>query len=121
MSTRETSLVRTITPPGPLVLLGLMGLGLAVAIGRSVSGLGAVSNLSDSYPWGLWISFDLLCGVALAAGAFVTASAVYILGNEEFRPILRPAILTGFLGYLMVVFALMVALGHPARLWYLLI
>ena len=59
--------------------------------------------------------------MALAAGAFVTASAVYILGNEDLRPILRPAILTGFLGYLMVVFALMVDLGHPERIWYLMI
>jgi hypothetical protein len=107
-----TSLVRTIISPGHVVLLGLMGLGLAVATGRYISGIGAISNLSDSYPWGLWISFDLLCGVALAAGAFVTASAVYILGNEDLRPVLRPAILTGFLGYLMVVFALLVDLGH---------
>jgi Ni/Fe-hydrogenase subunit HybB-like protein len=121
MTSRETSLVRTIISPAHLVLLGLMGLGLAVAIGRYIGGLGAVSNLSDSYPWGLWISFDLLCGVALAAGAFVTASAVYILGNEEFRPVLRPAILTGFLGYLMVVFALLVDLGHPERIWYMII
>jgi len=120
MTSRETSLVRTIISPGHLVLLGLMGLGLAVAIGRYVSGIGAVSNLSDSYPWGLWISFDLLCGVALAAGAFVTASAVYILGNEDLRPVLRPAILTGFLGYLMVVFALLVDLGHPERIWYMI-
>ncbi len=59
--------------------------------------------------------------MALAAGAFVTASAVYILGNEDIRPVLRPAILTGFLGYLMVVFALMVDLGHPERIWYLMI
>jgi Ni/Fe-hydrogenase subunit HybB-like protein len=97
-----------------------MGLGLAVAIGRYINGIGAISNLSDSYPWGLWISFDLLCGVALAAGAFTTAAAVYILGNEDLRPILRPAILTGFLGYLMVVFALLVDLGHPERIWYMI-
>jgi Ni/Fe-hydrogenase subunit HybB-like protein len=59
--------------------------------------------------------------VALAAGAFTTAAAVYILGNEDLRPILRPAILTGFLGYLMVVFALLVDLGHPERIWFLII
>jgi len=121
MSSKAIGLSRQIITPGHLVLLGLMGLGLATAIGRYIGGIGAISNLSDSYPWGLWISFDLLCGVALAAGAFVTASAVYILGNEEFRPILRPAILTGFLGYLMVVVALLVDLGHPERIWYLMI
>jgi Ni/Fe-hydrogenase subunit HybB-like protein len=121
MSSKAMSLSRKIVTPGHLVLLALMCLGLALAMTRYIAGIGTISNLSDSYPWGLWISFDLLCGVALAAGAFVTASAVYILGNEDMRPILRPAILTGFLGYLMVVFALLVDLGHPERIWFLMI
>jgi Ni/Fe-hydrogenase subunit HybB-like protein len=121
MSSRATSLSRQIITPGHIVLLGLMAIGFGAAMARYIGGLGAISNLSDAYPWGLWISFDLLCGVALAAGAFTTAAAVYILGNEDLRPILRPAILTGFLGYLMVVFALMVDLGHPERIWYMIV
>jgi len=106
---------------GVVVLGILIALGIVVALIRYVFGLGAISNLSDAYPWGLWISFDLLCGVALAAGAFITASTVYIFGLERFRPILRPAILTGFLGYLMVIVALLVDLGRPERIWHLLI
>jgi Ni/Fe-hydrogenase subunit HybB-like protein len=98
-----------------------MALGLAVAIVRYIAGIGAISSLNDAYGWGLWISFDLLCGVALASGAFVTATAVYIFGLERFRPIVRPAILTGFLGYLMVAVALLVDLGHPERIWYMII
>jgi Ni/Fe-hydrogenase subunit HybB-like protein len=86
-----------------------------------VSGLGTISNLNDNYGWGLWISFDLLCGVALASGAFITASIVYLFGGEQYRPLLRPAILTGFLGYLMVILALLVDLGRPERIWFLLI
>ncbi len=104
-----------------LVLFALIGLAFVVALVRYTMGIGAISNLSDAYPWGLWISFDLLCGVALAAGAFTTATAVYIFGLEDLRPILRPAILTGFLGYVMVIVALLVDLGRPERIWHLMI
>jgi Ni/Fe-hydrogenase subunit HybB-like protein len=107
--------------PAWVVLGGLIVLGLVVAMIRYASGLGTISNLNDDYGWGLWISFDLLCGVALASGAFITASIVYLFGGERYRPLLRPAILTGFLGYLMVILALLVDLGRPERIWYLII
>jgi Ni/Fe-hydrogenase subunit HybB-like protein len=124
MATRELTAPRPLSLASilvPVVLVGLMALAFSVAIVRYANGIGAISNLNDGYGWGLWISFDLLCGVALASGAFVTATAVYIFGFERFRPILRPAILTGFLGYLMVVVALMVDLGRPERIWYMII
>jgi Ni/Fe-hydrogenase subunit HybB-like protein len=108
-------------PIGAVLLSGLAVLAFVVAMMRYAGGLGAISNLNDNYAWGVWISIDLLCGVALAAGAFTTATAVHIIGQERYKPILRPAILTGFLGYLMVVLALLVDLGRPERIWYLLI
>jgi len=107
--------------PAWVVLGALIFLALVVAMIRYASGLGTISNLNDNYGWGLWISFDLLCGVALASGAFITASIVYLFGGEQYRPLLRPAILTGFLGYLMVILALLVDLGRPERIWFLLI
>jgi len=107
--------------PAWVVLGCLIVLGVVVAMIRYVSGLGAISNLNDNYGWGLWISFDLLCGVALASGAFTTASVVYLFGGERYRPLLRPAILTGFLGYVLVILALLVDLGRPERIWYLII
>ncbi|KPK47279.1 MAG: hypothetical protein AMJ77_03655 [Dehalococcoidia bacterium SM23_28_2] len=107
--------------PAAVVLGALMLLGFVVALIRYASGLGAISNLNDNYGWGLWISFDLLCGVALASGAFVTTSIVVLFGGERYRPLIRPAILTGFLGYLMVILALLVDLGRPERIWYLII
>lgn len=112
---------RRAIPIGPLVLGGLVVVAFVLAMIRYAGGLGSVSNLNDNYAWGLWISVDLLVGVALAAGAFTTATAVYIIGQEKYRPILRPAILTGFLGYLLVILALLVDLGRPERIWYLII
>jgi Ni/Fe-hydrogenase subunit HybB-like protein len=121
MMNTETTLRRPPISPAVVVLGALVVLGLVVAIIRYVNGLGAISNLNNNTAWGLWISFDLLCGVALASGAFITASIVYLFGGERFRPLLRPAILTGFLGYLIVILALMVDLGRPERIWHLLI
>jgi len=92
--------------------------GIIIGVIRFSEGLASVTNLSDEQPWGLWIGFDLLCGVALAAGGFMIASAVHIFGLKEYRPVLRPAILTGFLGYFFVVVALIFDLGQPWRLPY---
>ncbi len=108
-------------PIGTSILTILVILGLAVMIHRFINGLGAISNLSDGRPWGLWISFDLYCGVALAAGGFTLAGAVYILRLEKYRPVVRPAILTAFLGYTLVILALLVDLGQPWYIWHIII
>ena len=81
-------------------------------------GLGASTNLSDRFPWGIWIGFDILCGVGLAAGGFTIVAIVHIFNLEQFKPILRPTILTAFLGYVLVVVALMFDLGRPDRIWH---
>lgn len=103
------------------ILLTLMGIAFIVAMIRYIYGIGSISDLSYSYPWGFWISFDLFTGVAIGSGAFVMASIVYIFELKEFQPLLKPSVLTGFLGYLMVVIALLVDLGHPERIWYMMI
>ena len=93
-------------------------LGAVVTVIRFTQGLGPVTNLSNYNPWGLWIGFDLLVGVALAAGGFVTSAACYIFGMKKFHCAVRPAILTGFLGYALVVLALNYDVGRPWRLPY---
>jgi len=95
--------------------------GLYATYLRVVYGLGGVTNLSDKFPWGLWIGFDVLCGVGLAAGGFTLVAIVHIFNIERYKPILRPAILTAFLGYSLVVVALMYDLGRPDRIWHPLI
>ncbi|MGA9755021.1 MAG: Ni/Fe-hydrogenase cytochrome b subunit [Desulfobaccales bacterium] len=92
--------------------------GAVITALRFTKGLGAVTNLSDNNPWGIWISFDLLCGVALAAGGYTTSTAVYVFGLKRYHSAVRPAILTAFLGYSLVVFALLYDVGRPWRLPY---
>jgi Ni/Fe-hydrogenase subunit HybB-like protein len=97
-----------------MILLG----GAAITLLRFVKGLGATTNLTHVNAWGLWIGFDVMTGVALAAGGYVTSAAVYLFGMKEYKPVVRPAILTGFLGYALVVVGLIVDLGRPWRLPY---
>ena len=88
---------------------------------RVVQGLGGATHLSDAFPWGLWIGFDVLCGVGLAAGGFTLAAFVHIFNVERYKPILRATILTAFLGYVLVIVALLFDLGRPYRFWHLLV
>jgi Ni/Fe-hydrogenase subunit HybB-like protein len=104
-----------------VVAVALMTAGFTAAVWRYSQGLGATTNLGDTFPWGIWIGFDILVGVGLAAGGFTIAAAVYIFNIERFRPILRPTILTAFLGYLLVIAGLMVDLGRPWAIWHAII
>ncbi len=101
-----------------VILLSLMGLAFIVSMIRYANGIGSISNLSNSYPWGFWVSFDLYTGIAISSGAFIITSIVYIFELEKFRPLIRPTLLTGLLGYIMEVIALLVDLGHPERIWH---
>lgn len=107
--------------PGVVVLLAFMAIAFVVAMIRYINGIGAISNLNNSYPWAFWISFDLFTGVAISSGGFLMAGTVYILRIKEFQPLLRPSVLTAFLGYIMVAVALLVDLGHPERILYMMI
>lgn len=104
--------------PFALVLLILAAIAFIIAMVRFAVGIGAISNLNNAYPWAFWVSFDLFTGIAISSGAFVITSIVYIFELEQFRPLIRPTLLTGLLGYIMEVIALLVDLGHPERIWY---
>ena len=104
--------------PFNLVAGLILTVGAMVVAYRFIAGLEASTNLTHETPWGLWIGFGIMAGVALAAGGYVTSSAVYLFGMKEYKPIVRPALLTGFLGYFLVVLGLLVDLGRPWRLPY---
>src|SRR5215467_11785443 len=81
-------------------------------------GFQASTHLTDPQPWGLWVGLGTLCGVGLSAGGFAIAAAVYLLGFERYRPVLRAAILVSFLGYSSVIAGMMYELGLPWRIWH---
>ena len=97
------------------------GLALAVAVSRFLFGLGATTNLSDANPWGIWIGFDVMSGVALAAGGFIVTATVYVFKLERFHAVVRPAVLTAFLGYLAVAVGLLFDLGLPWNIWHMIV
>ena len=107
-------------PIGTFILAALAVLVFVAAIIRFVLGLGATTNLSDIYPWGLWLAFDVFL-IPFSAGAFTLAATVYIFNLKVYRPVLRPAVLTGLLGYASVLAILVIDLGRPDRFWHFLV
>ena len=99
-----------------LLLLALAGIG--VLGWRFAVGLGTSTNLRDDFPWGLWIGFDMMTGVALAAGGFTMAFYIEVIGKKRFHAFIRPAVLTAFIGYLLAIVGLMGDLGLPWRIYH---
>lgn len=103
------------------VLAILFIAGVYAALVRFGKGLEASTHLSDDFPWGIWIGFDVLVGVGLAAGGFVIAATVHIFNLKRYEPISRSTVLTAFLGYVMVSLALLFDVGRPYRIWHPLV
>ena len=118
---RRFNLIRPKVTFWRVILVLVLLAGAYSALLRFTKGLSATTNLSAQFPWGIWIGFDVLCGVALAAGGFTISAVVYIFHIEKYRPIIRPTILTAFLGYSLVVVGLMFDLGRPYNIWHPLI
>jgi Ni/Fe-hydrogenase subunit HybB-like protein len=107
--------------PGVWVLILIALNGLVFLAGRFLHGLGAVTNLNDQFPWGLWIGVDVAAGVALAAGGFTTATLAHIMHRDEFHAVTRPALLTAMLGYTFVAIGVSVDIGRWYYIWHPLI
>jgi Ni/Fe-hydrogenase subunit HybB-like protein len=104
-----------------VVLALILAAGAYSVAYRLLYGLGASTNLSDDFPWGLWIGFDVLTGVGLAAGGFTIAAVVHIFHMDKYMPIVRASILTAFLGYVLVGIAITLDIGKPWRIWHPLV
>lgn len=104
--------------PFTMVLVALIGAGAMAALYRLLFGIGPASNLNDLWPWGLWISFDVLGGVAMAAGGFLIAAAVYILNWKKYKCICRASILNAFFGYLLAAMSICLDIGRSFVIWH---
>ena len=108
---------------GPLLtrtfswLLVILGVWALVLIWRFSAGIGAVSGLTDGYPWGVWIAFDVVTGTALACGGYALAILLYIMNRGQYHPLIRPAILTSALGYSMAALAIIIDVGRYWGIW----
>jgi Ni/Fe-hydrogenase subunit HybB-like protein len=99
------------------VLLLLWALATVVLAVRLVKGLGAVTALNDGYPWGLWIALDVVVGTGLASGGYAVALLVYVFNEGRHHPLVRPALVTSFLGYTAAATATVFDLGRFWNLW----
>ncbi len=99
--------------PFNIISLPIMFLGLVLIIIRFMNGIGSVTNLTQETPWGLWIGFDVVTGVAFAGGAYVLTFMVYILKMDKYHSIVRITVLNGFLAYVFYAGALLLDLGRP--------
>lgn len=101
-----------IATPFNVISLPIMLLGYVLIVYRFAVGLGAVTNLSQEFPWGLWIGFDVITGVAFAGGGYVVAFMVYVIGAEKYHSIARAAILSAFLAYVFYAGGIILDVGR---------
>jgi Ni/Fe-hydrogenase subunit HybB-like protein len=110
---RELKPRGNIATPFNLISLPIMLLGYVLIVLRLAFGLGKpITNLNQEYPWGLWIGFDVVTGVAFAGGAYVLCFIVYILRAEKYHAIIRATVLNGFLAYLFYAGAIVLDIGR---------
>lgn len=111
--------LQELKPRGPfltpfnVISIPVMLVGLAILVVRFTQGLGSVTNLNQEYPWGFWIGFDVVTGVALAGGAYVITFVVYVMKVENYHTLVRVTVLNGFLAYVFYAGALVLDLGKP--------
>lgn len=120
-SLKPTPIKKKFVTPGVIVLILIAFNGLVFLAIRLFFGLGSMTNLTNQYPWGLWIAIDVATGVALAAGGFTTAALGHVMNKEFFHPIIRPALLTAMLGYTFVAVGVVVDIGRPYFVWHPLV
>ena len=106
-----------ILTPFNVITIVIMAVAAVILFIRFTQGLGAVTNLSDGYPWGLWIAFDVVTGTALGCGGYAVALLVYAFNKGKYHPLVRPALLTSALGYSIAAVGIIIDVGRPWLIW----
>lgn len=117
MSARARPVEGKLLTPAVKVLLVLWGAATIAVLARFVQGLGATTAMNDGFPWGIWIAFDVVVGTGLASGGYAMALLVYVLNKGRYHPLVRPALVTSFLGYSVAGVAVAFDLGRFWNLW----
>jgi Ni/Fe-hydrogenase subunit HybB-like protein len=104
--------------PGVYAMLVVAAIGIVATLYRFIFGLGAATNLSDGYPWGIWKAISVAAGVAIATGGFTTAALVHVFHRERYEALVRPALLIALLGYTYGVVSLTVDIGRYYNIWH---
>ena len=98
----------------------LFMISLAILATRFIFGLGSVTNLSDGYPWGIWIVIDVMVGTAFGCAGYSVALLVYVLNKGQYHPLVRSAVLAGMFGYTLAGIAVIIDLGRYWQFYTLL-
>jgi Polysulphide reductase len=105
--------------PFTLLLGVLAGIAGVILLYRLFYGLGAVTNLNDGYPWGIWIAYDVVVGSAFACGGYAMALLVYIFNKGQYHPLVRPALLASLFGYTLAGASVIFDLGRWWNFWHI--
>ena len=105
--------------PFTLLLGVLSAIAGVILVYRFINGLGAVTNISDGYPWGIWVAYDVVVGSAFACGGYAMALLVYIFNRGQYHPLVRPALLASLFGYTLAGASVIFDLGRWWNFWHI--
>ena len=117
MTARARPVGGKLLTPSVQIMIALLGFATIAAAARFLKGLGATTSMNDGFPWGIWIAFDVVVGTALASGGYAMALLVYVFNKGRYHPLVRPALVTSFLGYSMAGIAVLFDLGRFWNMW----
>lgn len=105
--------------PFTLLLGTLSAIAGVILVYRLFYGLGAVTNINDGFPWGIWIAYDVVVGSAFACGGYAMALLVYIFNKGQYHPLVRPALLASLFGYTLAGASVIFDLGRWWNFWHI--